>query len=111
METGGASVDKEIYGATDSDLTAILRKVKGTQYFEESAPIAGCAYDAANLLLQAIKKAGSDKVEKVKAALEGLSFSGVSGGFTFDVHHNPIKAVDILRISGGKIAYDSAVLP
>lgn len=90
---------------------AYSAKFKGTPYFEEAAPVAGCAYDAANLLLQAIKKAGSDSVEKVKAALEGVSFSGVSGSFTFDAHHDPVKAIAILHISEGKIGYDSAVSP
>lgn len=77
----------------------------------EGALVAGCAYDAANLLLQAIKRAGSDNVEKVKAALEAISFSGVGGSFTFDAHHDPVKAVAIPRISEGKLGYDSAVSP
>jgi branched-chain amino acid transport system substrate-binding protein len=92
-------------------MAAYSAKFKGTPYFEEGALVAGCAYDAANLLLQAIRKAGGDDVEKVKAALEGISFSGVSGSFTFDAHHDPVKAVAILHISEGKIGYDSAVLP
>jgi branched-chain amino acid transport system substrate-binding protein len=92
-------------------IAAYSAKFKGTPYFEEGALVAGLAYDAANLLLQAIRKAGSDNVKKVKAALEGISFSGVSGSFTFDAHHDPVKAVAILHISEGKIGYDSAVSP
>jgi len=92
-------------------MAAYSAKFKGTPYFEEGALVAGGAYDAANLLLQAIRKAGGDDVEKVKAALEGISFSGVSGSFTFDAHHDPVKAVAILHISEGKIGYDSAVSP
>jgi branched-chain amino acid transport system substrate-binding protein len=92
-------------------VAAYSAKFKGTPWFEEGALVAGCAYDAANLLLQAIRKAGGDDVEKVKAALEGISFSGVSGSFTFDAHHDPVKAVAILHISGGTIGYDSAISP
>jgi branched-chain amino acid transport system substrate-binding protein len=92
-------------------IAAYSAKFKGTQYFEEGTLVAGCAYDAANLLVQAIKTAGSDNVEKVKAALEGISFSGVSGSFTFDAHHDPVKAVAILRVGEGKIGYYSAVSP
>jgi branched-chain amino acid transport system substrate-binding protein len=92
-------------------MAAYSAKFGDTQYFEEGSLVAAGAYDAADLLFQAIKKAGSDNVEKVKAALEGISFSGVSGSFTFDAHHDPIKAVTILRISEGKIGFDSAVSP
>ena len=92
-------------------MAAYSAKFKDAPYFEEGALVAGCAYDAANLLLQAIQKAGGDNVEKVKAALEGISFSGVSGSFTFDAHHDPVKAVAILHVSEGKIGYNSAVSP
>jgi branched-chain amino acid transport system substrate-binding protein len=73
--------------------------------------VAGLSYDAANLLFQSIQKAGDDDVEKVKVALEGSSFSGVSGKFTIDTHHDPVKALTILHITGGKVEYDSTVSP
>jgi branched-chain amino acid transport system substrate-binding protein len=92
-------------------IAAYSAKFKGTHYFVEGAHVAGCAYDAANLLLQAIRKAGADDVEKVKAALERISFSGVTGSFTFDAHHDPVKPVVVLRISEGEIEYDSTVSP
>ena len=47
------------------------------------------AYDATNLLLQAIKEAGVDDTAKVKDALTKISFRGVSGQITFDKDHNP----------------------
>jgi branched-chain amino acid transport system substrate-binding protein len=96
---------------TKAFIAAYSAKFKGTPYFEEGALVAGGAYDTANLLLQAIQKAGGDNVEKVKAALEGISFSGVGGSFTFDAHHDPVKAIVILHVSGGKIGYDSTISP
>ncbi len=92
-------------------IAAYSAKFKGTPYFDEGALVAGCSYDAANLLFQAITRAGSDNVEKVKAALEGASFSGVGGNLTFDAHHDPVKDIAILHVSGGKIGYDSAISP
>ena len=96
---------------TKAFIAAYSPKFKDKPYFEDGALVAGCAYDAANLLLQAIQRAGSDNVEKVKAALEGISFNGVSGSFTFDAQHDPVKAIAILHISDGKFGYDSAVSP
>jgi branched-chain amino acid transport system substrate-binding protein len=92
-------------------MTAVSPKSKGHHYFEDAAVGAGCSYDAANLLFQAIKKAGGDNVDKVKATLEGISFSGVSGSFIFDAHHDHVEAVTILHVNGGKVLYDFAISP
>jgi len=73
--------------------------------------LAVLAYDATNLLLQAITDAKSIDTTKVKVALEGISFNAVSGKITFDKSHNPVKSLTILAIKGGKIAFDSVVQP
>ena len=71
----------------------------------------GLSYDAANLLLQAIQKAGRDDVASVRAALEGISFKGVSGTITFDAQHNAVKSATIVHVTGGKTVLDSYVSP
>ena len=68
-------------------------------------------YDAANLLLSGIKEANSSDSGKVKAALEAIKFSGVTGSLTVDKAHNPVKSLTILRVKGGKIVFDSVVQP
>jgi branched-chain amino acid transport system substrate-binding protein len=68
-------------------------------------------YDAANLLFSGIKAAGSTDPDKVKAALEAIKFSGVTGKLTMDKAHNPVKAATILAVKGGKIVFDSVVQP
>ncbi len=73
--------------------------------------LAVLAYDATNLLLQAIATAKTDDTTKVKTALEAIKFSAVSGLITFDKLHNPIKALTILSIKGGKVVFDSVVQP
>jgi branched-chain amino acid transport system substrate-binding protein len=90
---------------------AYTAKFEGTPGFVEVGLLAGLSYDAANLLFQCIQKAGGDDIEKVKVALEGSSFSGVSGTFTIDTHHDPVKALTILHITGDKIEYESTVSP
>ncbi len=73
--------------------------------------LAALAYDATNLLLTAIKNAGTDDTDKVKAAMEGITFQGVSGKITFDKQHNPIKSATILKVTETKVVFDSVVAP
>jgi branched-chain amino acid transport system substrate-binding protein len=73
--------------------------------------LAALAYDATNLLLQAIKEAGSVDTDKVRVAIEKISFNGVSGKITFDKLHNPVKSAPILAVKGGKIVVETVVNP
>jgi branched-chain amino acid transport system substrate-binding protein len=73
--------------------------------------LAALAYDATNLLLTAISNAKADNTDKVKAAMEGISFDAVSGKITYDAQHNPVKGAVILKVTGGKVAFDSFVAP
>jgi branched-chain amino acid transport system substrate-binding protein len=73
--------------------------------------LATLAYDATNLLLQGIQNAGADNTDKVKAALEGITFNAVSGKITFDAQHDPIKGAVIIHVKGGKKVFDSFVSP
>ena len=73
--------------------------------------LAALAYDATNLLLQAIKEANSDDPDKVKAALEKITFNGVSGKITLDAQHNPVKSATILAVKDGKVKFHSVVNP
>jgi branched-chain amino acid transport system substrate-binding protein len=74
--------------------------------------LAALAYDATNLLLQAIQESGSTTdTAKVKTALEKISFNGVSGAITFDALHNPVKSAPILAVKGGEIVVETVVNP
>jgi ABC-type branched-chain amino acid transport systems, periplasmic component len=73
--------------------------------------LAVLAYDATNLLFASIKAAGKADTTAVKTSLEKISFNAVSGKITFDKLHNPVKALTILAIKGGKVNFDSVVQP
>ena len=73
--------------------------------------LAALAYDATNMLLQAIKEAGVDDTAKVKDAMAKINFSGVSGKITLDANHNPVKSATILAVKDGKVQFDSVVNP
>ncbi len=70
------------------------------------------AYDAANLLLAAIQKAGTaDDTTKVAEAMAGISWEGVSGQITFDPQHNPIKAAAVIGVMGGEKKFVELIAP
>jgi len=73
--------------------------------------LAALAYDAANILIQAVKDAGADDPDKVKDAMAKISFNAVSGKITFDPNHNPVKSATILAVKDGKVVFHSVVNP
>jgi branched-chain amino acid transport system substrate-binding protein len=73
--------------------------------------LAALAYDATNLLIQAIKEAGTDDTTKVAESMAKITFNGVSGKITFDANHNPVKSATILKVTDTKIQFNSVVNP
>lgn len=68
------------------------------------------AYDSTNLALQALEKAGANG-EKLQKAIADIKFDGLTGSFTFDKTHTPIKAVKIVNQVNGEQteSYDVSV--
>ncbi|MGE5618773.1 MAG: ABC transporter substrate-binding protein [Sphingomonadaceae bacterium] len=70
------------------------------------------AYDGANLLVEAIIKAGSDDSTKIRDAMASIKdFKGVTGTLSFDKDGNPIKSGVVLQIKDGKMKYVETVNP
>jgi len=77
----------------------------------EPDALATLAYDATNLMLAAIEKAGVDDPTAVAAAMEGLNYEAVSGQVTFDAQHNPVKSAVVLQVKDGAIKFVASVAP
>ena len=73
--------------------------------------IATLTYDATNMLLAAIQKAGADNPSLVADALARLHWDGVSGQIYFDEQHNPVKSVVIITIRAGQKVYFDTLNP
>jgi branched-chain amino acid transport system substrate-binding protein len=73
--------------------------------------LAALAYDATNLMLAAMEKAGVDDPTAVAKALEGIKYDAVSGTITFDAQHNPIKSAVIIQVKDGKKTWAATVNP
>ena len=85
----------------DADVKAFVESYKD-KYNKEPNMFAALAYDATNLLLEAIKQAGSTDSEAVSAALANIEdFKGVTGTISFDELHNPVKSVLVVELVDG----------
>jgi branched-chain amino acid transport system substrate-binding protein len=97
----------------DSTSPITVDFVKRYQAKYNSVPdaLAALAYDATNLLLAGIAKAGVDDPVKVKDSLAALTLEVVSGKVSFDQFHNPIKSAVVLQVKDGKIVFVTSVAP
>ncbi|MGE7182737.1 ABC transporter substrate-binding protein [Peribacillus sp. NPDC006672] len=69
-------------------------------------------YDTGYFLADAIKRAGSADSEKIKEALEKTkNLELVTGTFTLDEKHNPIKSATILEFKEGKQVFNTKINP
>ncbi|MFE0507510.1 ABC transporter substrate-binding protein [Peribacillus butanolivorans] len=69
-------------------------------------------YDTGYYLADAIKRAGSTDSEKIKDALEKTKdLELVTGTFTLDEKHNPIKSATILEFKDGKQVFNTKINP
>lgn len=91
--------------SADDPSPAVQKFVKDyeAKYKVKPDSFAALGYDATNMLLEAIKQAGSNDSEKIRAALQGLKeFPAVGGKLSFDANGNPIKAAAILQVQANK---------
>ena len=73
---------------------------------------AGIGYDAGKLLVDAIKRAGSDDTVKIKDALAATKDLQVGTGIiTMDKNHNPIKQAVILANKNGDREMVAKIMP
>ena len=74
---------------------------------------AALGYDTLNLMVDAIKRAGSTDPAAVKAAIEATKdFPGITGSITFSASsHVPQKGVTVIAVKGGKFTLGAEVVP
>ena len=73
---------------------------------------AALGYDAGKMLVDAIKRAGSDDPEAIRKALEETKDLKVgTGTITMDKNHNPIKQAVILENKGGDRVMVAKIMP
>ncbi|HKM29990.1 MAG TPA: ABC transporter substrate-binding protein [Bacilli bacterium] len=75
------------------------------KYGEEPNTFAALGYDAAYLAKAAFEKAGTTDKAAVAAALAAVTYSGVTGDFTYNATGNPVKKILICEFINGKVTF------
>jgi branched-chain amino acid transport system substrate-binding protein len=104
------------YAIDDPTPSALaFRKAYGERYKDKTgAPklpdvYAELAYEATQVMLQALQKVGADDPAAVRATLESGTFDIPGGTLRFDKQHNPQKPIAILQIQSGQARYVESV--
>ena len=103
--------------STDPRVKKFVADFKKQNNGETPDALCAIAYDAANLMLSAIKKAGvadADEAsrKKIRDALAATKdFPGVTGNITLDKDRNAIKPAVMVQVKGSDFKYVTTVKP
>jgi len=81
------------------------------EYGSEPDAFAVLAYDSANILIDAIKRAGSTDGAKIRDALASTNLDCITGTISYDENRNPVKSAVIVEMKGGVQTYRATVNP
>jgi branched-chain amino acid transport system substrate-binding protein len=73
--------------------------------------LAALGYDGANIMLDAVNRAGSTDGAAIQSALAKTDLRVVTGQVKFDGERNPVKSAVIIEIKGGQQVYKTTVAP
>jgi branched-chain amino acid transport system substrate-binding protein len=116
-EIGGAALEGAYFSnhySVEDPSPAVRRFVDLYRSVYGSLPdsIAALSYDAAQLLADAIHRAGSTEARRLRDALASTrDFPGVTGTITMDADRNPTKLPVILKVEGGRPRLAASVSP
>ncbi len=118
IEIGGAAVEGIYYsthGSPDStapEVRNFVKKFRARWDGETPDSIAALGYDAALLLFDSLKRAGTTDSVKLRDAIAATTdFPGVTGHITIDAQRNATKSAVILTVRNGRFEYVETVAP
>jgi branched-chain amino acid transport system substrate-binding protein len=118
LEIGGDALNGCYYSThfspenNDPNVAKFVQKFKTRWNNETPDAFAALGYDAAYVLADSIKRAGTTDGPKLRDALAATkNFSGASGVTTIDKQRNASKAATIIAIKDGKLAFHKTVAP
>ncbi len=98
--------------STEPVVQEFVRKFKARYGGETPDALAALGYDAANILFDAMKRAGSIEPSKIRDALaQTKDFPGVTGKITIDAQRNARKPAVILQVRGKEFKYVQTIYP
>jgi branched-chain amino acid transport system substrate-binding protein len=118
LEIGGAALNGCFYSThfspenQDPNVAAFVRKFKARWNNETPDAFAALGYDAAYVLIDAIKRAGTTAGPQLRDALAATrNFAGATGITTIDQSRNATKGATIIAIKDGKLQFNKTVAP
>lgn len=92
------------YSSQDTDPNVVkFKKAYKAKYGKEPDAFGALGYDLGYFLADGLKRAGEADREKLKNALaEAKDFKGVTGTFSMDENHNPVKSVTVIEMKNGE---------
>lgn len=82
------------------------------EYGQAPDAMAVLGYDAANVLIDAIKRANSAEPEKIREALAATKdYPAITGATTLNATHDAVKSAVIIELKDGKQMYKATVKP
>lgn len=85
-----------------SDVNKKYAEAYKKEYIEEYETAAAWVYDALNILVEAIKRAGEDRAKIREAILALKDYQGVLGTFSFTPNGDGLHEVSVVQIEQGK---------
>ena len=83
-----------------------------TKYDEVPDAMAVLGYDAAMVLIEAIRRAGTTDPQKIRDEIAATrDYEGISGKITIDSNRNASKSAVVIKIEGGKLKFVESVPP
>ena len=80
------------------------------KYHAEPSSFAALGYDAGQVIVEAVKKAGSTEPEAMVKALNEMEFQGITGLLQFDENGNPKnKDVTVIKVVDGKAVVETKI--
>lgn len=115
---GGTAVEGVFYSthgspeSTAPEVRDFVQKFRARWDGETPDSIAALGYDAAALLADAIKRAGTTEEPQLRDAIAATKdFAGVTGHITIDEQRNASKSAVILTVKDGQFRYVETVQP
>ena len=97
--------------AQDPKVVEFVKAYKA-EYNQEPSALAVLGYDCALVVIDAIKRAGSDDPEKIRQALEETKKLQITTGIlSIDNNHNPIKSAVVVEIKNGQQIFKEKINP
>ncbi len=118
LEIGGPALNGCYYSThfspenKEANVASFVQRFKQRWQNETPDAFAALGYDAAFVLVDAIKRAGTTDGPKLRAALAATKdFVGATGVTTIDKKRNATKGATIIAIKDGKLQFHKTVAP